>query len=554
MAMNETNEQQIINDQQIEYEGKDLRQYLAIFWHWLWLILLITISAGVVSFFISLQMTAYYESSTTLLVNQAPATQATDYSSVLMSKQLTSTYSEMITTDTVLKAVITQLGLTIPLDDLREMISITPKTDTALIIITVETTDPYLSANIANTISTVFASQIQDIQTQRFSQSIDTLNQQLADIETQRTALETQASQTVDPIEKARLDDKITQYNELYTTLMQSLQEVQLSEAQSVSSVVQVEPASPNLTAVKPKITQNMILAAMISFLLTVMVIFIREALDDTIKTPDEIGQKFNLPVLGVINRYDAKKGVLITVSEPRSPTAEAYRTLRTNVSYTSVDKPLHTVMITSTESGEGKTTTISNLGVVLAQNGYKVTIVDCDLRHPKLHTYFGLPNRAGLSTLFAHPNEIPNGAQQATMVKNLNLLTTGQLPPNPAELLGSKKMQSILLSMCQKNDLVLVDVPPVLAVTDAAVLAPSIDGVILVVRPGKTRTIALRATITQLRQVNATLLGVVINDMDMRGRLYSHQYKYYRDYTAYQNYYTSTTSKKSTPAPHKKK
>lgn len=537
----------------MDYESKDLRQYLSILWHWLWLILLITISAGVISFFISLQMTAYYQSSTTVLVNQAPATQMTDYSSVLMSKQLTSTYSGMMTTDTVLSEVVSQLGLIVDLDDLREMITITPKTDTALIIISVETIDPYLSANIANTISTVFAKQIQDIQTQRFSQSKETINQQLADIDTQRTALETQISQSSDELEKARLDDKITQYNDLYATLLQSLEEVQLSEAQSVSSVVQVEPASPNLTPVKPKLAQNVILAAMIGFLLTIMIIFMREALDDTIKTPEEIGQKFNLPVLGVINRYDSRKGVLITVLEPRSPTAEAYRTLRTNVSYTSVDKPLHTLMITSTESGEGKTTTICNLGVVLAQNGYNITIADCDLRHPKLHTYFGLPNRAGLSTLFAHQTEIPNGAQQITMVKNLNLLTTGQLPPNPAELLGSKKMQSILSAMCQKSDLVLVDVPPVLAVTDAAVLAPSIDGVILVVRPGKTRTIALRQTITQLRQVNATILGVVINDMDMRGRLYSRQYKYYRDYTAYQSYYPGSNSKKSSSPRHDK-
>lgn len=554
MAMNDFNEQQSSFEQQMESEGKDIRQYLALFWHWLWLILLISLGAGVVSFFVSLQMTPYYDSSTTVLVNQAPATQATDYSSVLMSKQLTSTYSEMMTTDTVLAEVMNQLGISMPLDDLRQMITITPMTDTALIQITVETTDPFLSANIANTITSVFSAQIQEIQTQRFSQSKATIEQQLADIETQRGALEVQSSQTADAAEKTRLDTKIAQYNENYATLLQSLQEVQLSEAQSVSSVVQVEPASAELIAVKPKVTQNSILATMIGLLLTTMVLFVREALDDTVKTPEDVASKFNLPVLGVINRYDSKKGVLITALEPRSPTAEAYRSLRTNVSYTSVDKPLHTIMVTSTESGEGKTTTISNLGAVLAQNGYKVTITDCDLRHPKLHEYFGLPNRAGLSTLFAHPEEIPNGAQQLTQVKNLSLLTTGQLPPNPAELLGSRKMQTILGAICQKNDLVLVDVPPVLAVTDAAVLAPSIDGIILVVRPGKTRNLALRQTIAQLRQVNGRILGIVMNDVDMRGRLYSAQYKYYRDYTAYQNYYSGSSSKKTKGAPEAKK
>ncbi len=498
-------------------------------------------------------MTPYYESSTRVLVNQAPATQATDYSSVLMSKQLTSTYSQMMTTDTVLLEVMNQLGISLPTEDLRSMITITPMSDTALILIKVETIDPFLSANIANTIVSVFSNQIQEIQTQRFSQSKTTLEQQLIDLEAQRDTLELQVSQTSDEAEKVRLDEKISQYNALYTTLMQSLKEVQLSEAQSVSSVVQVEPASANLVAVKPKVTQNTVLAAILGFIVATIIVFVHEAMDDTVKTPDEISKNFNLPVLGVINRFDAHKSTLITVNEPRSPTAEAYRTLRTNVSYTSVDKPLRTLMVTSTESGEGKTTTICNLGVVLAQNGYKVTIADCDLRHPKLHTYFGMPNRAGISTLFAHPAEIPNGAQQTTRVKNLSLLTTGQLPPNPAELLGSKKMQNILLGLCQMNDLVLIDVPPVLAVTDAAVLAPSIDGVILVVRPGKTRTFALRQTIAQLHQVNSTILGVVMNDVDMRGHLYSQQYKYYRDYSAYQSYYTNATSKKTANSPHRK-
>ncbi len=546
--MNEPNDQHMMFDKQMESEGKDLRQYLSLLGHWFWLILLITVSSGVISFFVSLQMTPYYESSTTVLVNQAPATQATDYSSVLMSKQLTTTYSQMMTTDTVLLEVMTQLGISIPMDNLKEMITITPITDTALIKITVETTDPFLSANIANTIVSVFSTQIQEIQTQRFTQSKDTIEKQIAEVESEKSALESLANQTSDPVEKSRLDTKIGQYNDQYTTLLKSLEDVQLSEAQSVSSVVQVEPANANLIAVKPIITQSTILAALLGLLLTTMVIFIREALDDTVKTPEEVGIKFNLPVLGVINRFDTKKGVVITINEPRSPTAEAYRTLRTNVSYTSVDKPLHAIMITSTEAGEGKTTTICNLGAVMAQNGYKVTISDCDLRHPKVHTYFGLPNRAGLSTLFAHPADFPNGAQLMTKVKNLSVLTTGQLPPNPAELLGSKKMQNILFGMCQMNDLVLVDAPPVLAVTDAAVLAPSIDGVILVVRPGKTRIAALRQTISQLRQVNATILGVVLNDVDMRGRLYSSHYKYYRDYSAYKSYYGNPEPIKGRP------
>jgi capsular exopolysaccharide synthesis family protein len=324
----------------------------------------------------------------------------------------------------------------------------------------------------------------------------------------------------------------------MYSNLLLSYEQVRLAEAQSVSSVVQVEPATPNFTPVKPKIMQNTLLAAVVGFLMAAGAIAASEALDDTIKTPDDISRKFKLPVLGVINHHATEANSPITLTDPRSPTAEAYRTLRTNVSYTSVDRPLRSLMVTSAEPGEGKTTTVSNLGVVMAQNGKEVIIADCDLRHPRVHTFFGLANRLGLSTLFAQTSIVIDGIPQPTQVEHLSVVATGLLPPNPAELMGSQKMQSILTSMSQSADMILIDTPPILAVTDAAVLAPSMDGVLLVVRPGKTHTSGLRQTLEQLRQVNARVLGVVLNDVITRGRAYGYHYKYYRDYAAYQNYH----------------
>ena len=317
-----------------------------------------------------------------------------------------------------------------------------------------------------------------------------------------------------------------------------SYEQIRLSEAQSVSSVVQVESAKPNITPVKPKIMQNTLLAAMVGFLLAAGVIFVQEALDDTIKTPDEITNKFKLPVLGIISHQMTKDNTLVTLGDPRAPIAEAYRTLRTNVSYASVDRPLHTLMVTSAEPGEGKSTIVTNLSVVMAQNGLRVFTIDCDLRHPKVHTYFGLPNNSGMSNLFAQPGDVLLSPRQTTKIENLSVITTGPLPPNPAELLGSQKMQSILKSISQTSDIILIDTPPILAVTDAAVLAPTLDGVLLVVRPGKTRASALRLTIEQLQQVNARLIGVVLNDVDLRGKPYAYRYHYYRNYSAYQGYY----------------
>jgi non-specific protein-tyrosine kinase len=173
-----------------------------------------------------------------------------------------------------------------------------------------------------------------------------------------------------------------------------------------------------------------------------------------------------------------------------------------------------------------------------MAQNGKQVIIADCDLRHPHVHTYFGLNNRLGMSLLFAQPADALSRTRQPTQVENLSVITTGLLPPNPAELMSSQKIQSILASMSQSADIVLIDTPPILAVTDAAALAPSMDGVLLVVRPGKTRASGLRQTLEQLRQVNARVLGIVLNDVVTRGKAYGYHYKYYQNYAAYQSYH----------------
>ena len=527
-------------------EGLDLRRYFSVFWHWAWLIILVGLLTGVTAFTISICMTPFYQSTTTVLLNTASATELTDYSSVMMSEQLTSTYSLMMTKDPVLNQVAEQLDLDYPVEDIKKWITVTPISDTQLIEVTVETTHPILSANIANAIVTVFAAQIQDIQAQRFSQSKATLETQLADIENQISIYSAQAERTYIVEDKAELETKIAQYREMYSNLLLSYEQVRLAEAQSVSSVVQVEPATLNLIPVRPKVMQNTLLAAVAGILLTVGIIAVREALDDTIKTPEEINRKFNLPVLGVINHHEHEKKSPITLTDSRSPTAEAYRTLRTNVNYTSVDRPLRTLMVTSAEAGEGKTMTIANLGVVMAQNGKQVIIADCDLRHPRVHTYFRLANQLGMSTLFSHAALELSGIRQPTKVEHLTVVTTGSLPPNPAELMGSQRMRAILTLMSQAADVVLIDTPPTLAVTDAAALAPSMDGVILVVCPGKTRTSALRQTLEQMRQVNAHVLGVVLNDVIIRGRAYGYQYKYYQNFSAYQNYHgTKATGKK---------
>jgi len=521
----------------------DLREYLNLLLHWLWLIILITLLSGAAGYFVSEQMTPYYRSTVTIMVDAAPATKMTDYSSLQMSQKLTGTYSEIMTQDNILMQVIDQLNLNMTIEELKKRISVTTLADTQLIEISVETPDPLLSANIANTIAELSIDKIESLQSARFAESKESLQAQMSETEKQIQLYEQQADAAASDAEKQRLTQKINNYQQIYANLLQSFESIRLAEIQAVSTISVIEPAVPQPKPVKPKVLQNTIIAALVGCVVTVGILFLIEALNDTIKNPEEISQKYDLPILGVINRTDLKEDKLITISHPRSPTAEAYRALRTNINFSGVDKPLKTILVTSPEPGEGKSTTICNLATVMAQSGKRVTVVDCDLRHPMIHNYFNLPNRQGLSDLFIQPSLRWENVRQIIDGYTFSVVTSGLLPPNPAELLGSNRMQNILSEMAANSDLVILDTPPVLAVTDACVLAPYVDGVLVVVMPGSTTHAALELALEQLNQVNAKVLGIVVNGVNYRGAYYSY---HYQKYGTYQKYYGEKPSKET--------
>ena len=206
----------------------------------------------------------------------------------------------------------------------------------------------------------------------------------------------------------------------------------------------------------------------------------------------------------------------LITVSEPRSPISEAYRTLRTNLDFASLDKTLKTLVVTSAGVGEGKSTTLANLAAVSAQAGRNVILVDADLRRPTMHQVFGVGNETGLTTVMRDENLLASPPLQDTGIAGLSLLTSGPLPPNPAEVLGSQRMAMVIAALAERADQVFFDTPPVVAVTDAAVLATKVDGVLLVISAGSTRRDYARSAVQRLEQVNARLVGTVLTNVQM--------------------------------------
>lgn len=201
----------------------------------------------------------------------------------------------------------------------------------------------------------------------------------------------------------------------------------------------------------------------------------------------------------------------IITLTDPTSPAAEAYRTLRINLEFASVDEPLLTLLVTSSGPGEGKSTALANLAVAMADGDRSIILVDADLRRPSQHELFGLPNEQGLSDMFRSESAFDDPPLQPVSNSTLKVLTSGPLPPIPSQLLAARKMDEVIARLVEQADVVLFDAPPVVAVTDASLLASKVDGVLLVVKAGNTRRDHVRAAKDRLEKVGARLVGAVL-------------------------------------------
>ena len=331
-------------------------------------------------------------------------------------------------------------------------------------------------------------------------------------------------------------------YQQLYSTLLGNYEAVRLARLQSTANVVQVEQAIAPRSPVPP--SPLTALGAAAGLILMGGIAFLFEFLDNTMKTPEDIGRVLNLPVLGyVIHIADLHKAPVrpYVAKRLQSSVAEAFRTLRVNLEFASMDRPLKRILVTSAAPGEGKTTVLTNLSIVMAQAGHNVLLIDADLRRPTHHAVFQLSGERGLTNLLldyqpdASDEEVQtllDGAIQTTAVDRLRVLTSGPIPPNPAELLGSEKMGHLLRQLEKTADVVLVDSPPV-AAADTLVMAAQVDGVVLVVQPGRTDMNVALAMMEQLERTGAPVVGVVLNRIP-RSRV--GYYGLYREF--YASYY----------------
>lgn len=350
-------------------------------------------------------------------------------------------------------------------------------------------------------------------------------------------------------LQYSRLFREMKQNENLYLTMKQKYEESRITEAGRLSKVQILDPA---LIAekVKPRKKMNIIFGLVMGLGMGLGYAFLREFLDDTVKSAEHLERK-GLTILGIVpdihsGSVPIKKQLsspskggndfrrrLITYEDPKSPISESYRSLRTNISYASADKKIRSLLVSSPQPGDGKSTTTANLAIAFAQLRKRTLLIDADLRKPVQHNVFGLPRGPGLAEFLIGEVEDINNIIHPTKVENLSIITAGGLPPNPSELLGSAKMSSMVDQLEHEWDMVLFDSPPIVAVTDASMISGEIDAIALVVKAGQTDRAAVDRALDTIRNVKAPLIGVILNgaNPDTLAGKYSYYYSYYNYY-----------------------
>lgn len=437
---------------------------------------------------------------------------------------------DVITSQPVKQAVEAQLGSS-------PKVSASAHGGADIIDISAESTDARSAATIANTYANAFVgySSTQDLDAALAAEA--QIQARITDLQTQIDGLNAQitgATAANQAKVSATLGPQVDDLTQQQGTFKQQLSQIQVQAAVSSGEAQLVSGATTPRAAVSPKPVRDLILAILAGLMLGVGAAYALEYFDDSVKSADDLERaRAGTPNVGLIPLVpgwkDRNQPVLVTLSDPTSPSAEAYRALRTSLQFDSLDRPLRTVLITSPSAGDGKTTVLSNLGLTLAQVGQRVIIACCDLRRPRLHEFFGLTNTIGFTSVVLGEQPVFTALQQVRGQPNLRVLASGPLPANPAEMLSSVRAGEVLAALAGDADIVLIDSPPILPVTDAAVLTRLVDGTLLVVTEGATTRKQVSQALAVLGQVDALILGTVLNEVSAED-----SYRYtYRPYSA---------------------
>lgn len=355
-------------------------------------------------------------------------------------------------------------------------------------------------------------------------------------------------------LELARLTRQMQVDQKTYEMMLTKLEETRISEAGQRENIQVLDEAIVPDTPIKPKKKLNLMLGALIGLGLGIGLTFLLEYFDDSIKNPEEL-ERFGLPILSSIPEISSKEVLhnlksqngdsdesilarqietrLVTHFDPKSPVSEAYRTLRTNIQFKNKGIKQHTILISSSAPKEGKSTTVANLAITMAQMGNKTVLIDGDLRRPVIHSIFNMKKEDGVTNYLIGAQSIDT-IIKSTFVENLYIIPSGPLPPNPSELLSSEEMKRMIDELKNRFEIILFDSPPVIAVTDAAILSTLVDGVVLVIKAHQTHREAIKRAKSLLDNAEAKIFGSLLNSVKIEKTYGTNYYYYYYHYYQY--------------------
>lgn len=416
----------------------------------------------------SLLTTPLYQGSTRLFVSTSAGSSLSDaYQGNRFSQERVVSYSELLMGRTLAQRTIDKLGLDMSADELQEKVTASSKLDTVLINVDVLDSSPVRARDIANALSDEFVAMVRELET---------------------------------PQDGAAPDARV---------------------------IVEQRASIPSVPVV-PQTGRNIVIGIILGLALGVGLAVLRDSLDNTVKSKEVLEEITGTGIVGIIPLdKDRRRHPAISFDNDNSGIAEAFRKLRTNLKFLAVDNPPRVIIVTSSMPSEGKSTTAINIALGLAEAEHSVVLVDGDMRRPMLHKYLDLVGPVGFSTVLSGAASL-NDTLQKTRFPGLTVLTSGAIPPNPAELLGSQSARKLLNELRKQFDYVIVDSTPLLAVTDAAILGAGADGVLIMARFGQTKRDQLTHAVGNLQSVGAPLLGAVFTMVPTRGSAYGYSYSYY--------------------------
>lgn len=513
-----------------------LRHYLRLLWKRKWIIALCTLLVGGVALTLAGLKTPQYRSTAEVLLRQRTSESLFEPNSAYVDPYRdAATQIVVITGEPVRKKVEAKLG-TAP------GVAAQSVEGTDIVRIAAVSTDPAEAAAVANAYASSYIeyrreSDIEDLgqASQAIKEQIDDLQGQIEGYERQIEAAPPAQRDAVRAAIQSERDGLIAQS----VALRQTFDRIQLNNSLNRGGAQVVTQAQVPSSPFEPQPLRSGTSGAIVGLILGLTFAFVLDLLDDSVRSKEDVERITSRSGLRVIATIPSVKGWsdrkatrIVVQDDPSGSVSESYRTLRTSVQFMSLDRPLKLLQVTSAQAGEGKTTTLANLAVVLARAGQRVVVVCCDLRKPRVHEFFGLNNTVGLTSVLLGEASLSEAVQRVPNEDNLYLLASGPEPPDPAEVLAGMRLIEVLTALQGMADVVLLDSAPVLPVADAAILATRVDGTLLVVAAGASSRKQLHRTLELLGQVEAPLIGVVLNrakgEAEFGGYGYAYRYGTY--------------------------